>query len=195
MAFQEDIFPSVSPRRWHRLASGVLELSHMTLLMTNGQEAVYLQMYKDERGPQEETVVYLFTVGFLAAAISASFVGSLTGIIFAALMCTMMCGSFTHYSSLAQSRWVRNPSTLLTVTLTVASWCFIVLVLTHNEVATLCCFCVFGFCCGIYFPSIAHLKEQIVDDGIRTKIYGVMRIPLNMFVVLGLTLTKDDEHH
>lgn len=34
-------------------------------------------MYKDEKGLAEETVAYLFTTGFFAAAISASFVGSL----------------------------------------------------------------------------------------------------------------------
>jgi hypothetical protein len=101
------------------------------------------------------------------------------GMIFAALMCAMMLGSlfFTSYSSL---KFRVSPSTLLTITLMVASFCFIVPVLTHNETMTFWCFCIFEICCGIYIPSIAHLKEKIIDDGVRAKIYGIMRIPLNI---------------
>jgi len=115
------------------------------------------------------------------------------GMIFAALMCAMMLGSlfFTYYSSLATSRWVVSSSKMLTVTLFVASACFILPVLVHNEAVNFWCFCIFEICCGIYFPSIAHLKEKIVEDGVRAKIYGILRIPLNIFVVLGLMLTKD----
>lgn len=116
------------------------------------------------------------------------------GMIFAGLMCAMMLGSlfFTYYSSLPD-RWFGNPSRMLMITLAVASCCFILPVLTHDEAITFWCFCVFEVCCGIYFPSIAHLKEKIVDDGVRAKIYGIMRVPLNVFVVLGLMLTKDGE--
>lgn len=32
-----------------------------------------------------------------------------------------------------------------------------------------------------------------MEDGVRAKIYGILRIPLNCFVVLGLMLTKDGE--
>lgn len=118
------------------------------------------------------------------------------GTIFAALMCAMMLGSlfFTYYSSLVESRWVGKPSTLLMITLSVASICFMVPVLTHNEALTFWCFCIFEVACGIYFPSMAHLKEKIVDDGVRAKIYGIMRVPLNLFVVVGLMLTKDGKH-
>ncbi len=38
---------------------------------------------------------------------------------------------------------------------------------------------------------MAHLKEKIIDDGVRAKIYGIVRIPLNVFVVIGLMLTQD----
>lgn len=114
----------------------------------------------------------------------------LFGTIFAALMCAMMLGSlfFTYYSSL---KLRVTSSTPLTINLTVASACFIIPVLTHSETITFWCFCIFEICCGIYFPSIAHLKEKIIDDGVRAKIYGIMRIPLNIFVVVGLMLTRD----
>jgi hypothetical protein len=115
------------------------------------------------------------------------------GMIFAALMCSMMLGSmfFTYYSSLSSERRVVSPSTLLMLTLMVASACFVLPVITHHEAVTFWCFCVFEMCCGIYFPSMAHLKEKNIDDGVRAKIYGIMRVPLNAFVVIGLMLTKD----
>jgi MFS transporter, MFS domain-containing protein family, molybdate-anion transporter len=115
------------------------------------------------------------------------------GVIFAALMCSMMLGSlfFTYYSSLPASRWVATSSTLLTVTLMVASLCFVVPVICQQEAATFWCFSIFEICCGIYFPSIAHLKEKYVDDGVRAKIYTIMRFPLNAFVFIGLVVTKE----
>jgi hypothetical protein len=73
----------------------------------------------------------------------------------------------------------------------VSCLCFIVPVIIHDEIITFWCFCIFEICCGIYFPSIAHLKERYVDDGVRAKIYGILRVPLNVFVVVGLVLTKD----
>lgn len=112
------------------------------------------------------------------------------GMIFAALMCAMMLGSqfFTLYTSL---KLPVAPSMLLTITLAVASVCFIVPVLTHSETITFWCFSIFEICCGIYYPSMAHLKGNIIGDGVRAKIYGIMRIPLNAFVVVGLMLTQD----
>jgi len=115
------------------------------------------------------------------------------GMIFAALMCSMMLGSmfFTYYSSLSLTNRIVSPCTLLGLTLLVASACFVLPVLTHWEPVTFWCFCIFEICCGIYFPSIAHLKEKNIDDGVRAKIYGIMRVPLNAFVVIGLMLTKE----
>ena len=40
---------------------------------------------------------------------------------------------------------------------------------------------------------MGNLKEKIVDDGVRAKVYGVLRVPLNVFVVVGLGLTRDGE--
>ncbi|KAL3418756.1 major facilitator superfamily domain containing protein 5 [Phlyctema vagabunda] len=119
------------------------------------------------------------------------------GMIFAALMCAMMLGSifFTWYSSLPRGGWVVGPSTLLMYSLMVAATCFLIPVLIRDEAITFWCFCVFEICCGIYFPTIGTLKEKIIDDGVRAKIYGILRVPLNVFVVIGLGLTQDGERH
>ena len=117
------------------------------------------------------------------------------GMIFAALMCAMMLGSlfFTWYSALPPGRWVVSPSTLLIFSLMVAACCFLIPVLIRDEAITFWCFCIFEMCCGVYFPTMGNLKEKIVDDGVRAKVYGVLRVPLNVFVVVGLGLTKDGE--
>jgi len=41
---------------------------------------------------------------------------------------------------------------------------------------------------------MGNLKEKIVDDDIRAKIYGILRLPLNLFVVIGLGLTRDGKY-
>lgn len=117
------------------------------------------------------------------------------GMIFAALMCAMMLGSlfFTWYSALPSGRWVASLSTLLMFSLVVAANCFLIPILIRDEAITFWCFCVFEMCCGVYFPTMGNLKEKIVGDGVRAKVYGMLRVPLNVFVVIGLGFTKDGE--
>lgn len=38
-------------------------------------------------------------------------------------------------------------------------------------------------------------KGRIVDDGVRANIYGLLRIPLNVFVVMALTTTVEGDAH
>jgi MFS transporter, MFS domain-containing protein family, molybdate-anion transporter len=38
-------------------------------------------------------------------------------------------------------------------------------------------------------------KGRIVDDGVRANIYGVLRIPLNIFVVVAPTTTTEGGEH
>jgi MFS transporter, MFS domain-containing protein family, molybdate-anion transporter len=38
---------------------------------------------------------------------------------------------------------------------------------------------------------MAYQKGKIVEDGVRANVYGLMRIPLNVFVVLVLSTTKE----
>lgn len=118
------------------------------------------------------------------------------GVIFADLMCAMMLGSrfFTWYSAQPLGGWIVSPAMMLVISQLVASCCFIIPTLWRNEAVTFWCFCVFEMCCGVYFPTMGNLKEKIVDDNIRAKIYGILRLPLNLFVVIGLGLTQDGEY-
>jgi MFS transporter, MFS domain-containing protein family, molybdate-anion transporter len=69
--------------------------------------------------------------------------------------------------------------------------CFAIPVLIRDEKITFWSFCVFEVCCGLYFPLMAYQRGKIVEDGVRARMYGMMRIPLNVFVVLVLATTKE----
>ncbi len=45
----------------------------------------------------------------------------------------------------------------------------------------------------MYWPSVGYLKGRFIEDGIRARVYGMLRIPLNMFVVVALSLVKEGE--
>lgn len=49
----------------------------------------------------------------------------------------------------------------------------------------------FEFCVGMYFPSMAFLKASLVNEERRGKVYGLMRAPLNAFIVLCLVTVKE----
>jgi hypothetical protein len=40
---------------------------------------------------------------------------------------------------------------------------------------------------------MGSLKSKLVDDSSRASVYGILRIPLNVFVVLALSTTKEGE--
>jgi hypothetical protein len=112
------------------------------------------------------------------------------GLIFAILMCSMMFGSLL-YKSLSTGPHPLASQKILTGVLVLASVCFFVPGHVRDERITLWCFCIFELCCGAYYPVMASLKGKLVDDGLRASVYGMLRIPLNVFVVLALSTTKE----
>lgn len=47
----------------------------------------------------------------------------------------------------------------------------------------------------MYYPVMASLKGKYIEDGARASIYGILRVPLNAFVVLALSTTREGEVH
>lgn len=41
---------------------------------------------------------------------------------------------------------------------------------------------------------MASLKGKLIDDGLRASVYSVLRIPLNAFVVLALSTTREGQY-
>lgn len=44
---------------------------------------------------------------------------------------------------------------------------------------------------GAYFPSMASLKGKLFQDGSRGRIYGILRLPLNLFVIAAHSLAEE----
>lgn len=135
---------------------------------------------------------------FPALAMSHKLAGSTSelpfGLIFASLMGSMMLGSmlFNNITAAPTSFPVNR---LFICTLMVASMCFFIPTQIRDETVTLWCFCIFEICCGVYYPLMAHLKGQLIEDSARASVYGILRVPLNAFVVLALSTTREGVHH
>ncbi|KAF1965062.1 DUF791-domain-containing protein [Bimuria novae-zelandiae CBS 107.79] len=135
---------------------------------------------------------------FPALKLSHELSGSTTdlpfGLIFAILMCCMMFGSML-YNNLSTSTTSLPTKQILIYTLAAASLCFFLPAHIREENIVLWCFCIFEMCCGIYYPAMGSLKSKLVEDGMRASVYTILRVPLNAFVVLALSMTREGEHH
>lgn len=143
-----------------------------------------------------EGSMYLF-VFFWAPALqsSSSLSSSLPyGLIFASFMSSTMVSSllFTHLMS--SSRPLLSHKSLLLVILIASAMTFYLLstpMVETSEQAMFWLFCLFEGCVGMYWPTMGYLKGQWVEDGVRAKVYGFLRVPLNMFVVVSLAVSGD----
>lgn len=57
-----------------------------------------------------------------------------------------------------------------------------------SEQATFWLLCTFGACTGAYGPCMGILRGRMVGDAVRARVYGFMRIPVNIFVVVSLMM-------
>jgi MFS transporter, MFS domain-containing protein family, molybdate-anion transporter len=106
----------------------------------------------------------------------------------------MMFGSLL-YKRISTSAKPIPSQQILTGLLVLASACFFMPAYFRDERITLWCFCLFELCCGVYYPVMGSLKGKLIDDGMRASIYGILRVPLNVFVVLALSTTKEGKFH
>ena len=111
------------------------------------------------------------------------------GVIFACFMACVMAASL-GFNLVMQRRLVRY-SSLFVGLLVVANWVFVKLAGPRTEAATFWLFCLFEACVGLYWPCTGYLKGRLIDDGVRAKVYSLMRVPLNLFVVAALVLTRE----
>jgi len=144
--------------------------------------------------------MYLFVFFWTPALKAAQLYGSNSppdlplGMIFACFMGSVMLGSLA-FNLLVSKYQIISPSRLLTIIFATASSSLLVTVLGKNEAMTFWSFCVFEACVGMYWPSVGYLKGRFIDDGIRARVYGMLRIPLNAFVVVALSLIKEGDDY
>jgi len=110
------------------------------------------------------------------------------GVIFAIFMMACMCGA--SVATIVGD--ALKPSMRLMVTFSIGIGSFGIMsgVAGNGNLGTcFVAFCLFEFCCGLYFPSIGVLKSEVVPENVRTTMYNIYRIPLNAMVV-GLLLSN-----
>lgn len=113
------------------------------------------------------------------------------GIIFASFMASVLAASLIF--SLVMHKRLLKFTHLLVGILGAAGLVFYTLEHPRGEQLTFWLFCLFEACVGMYWPCMGYLKGQLIDDGSRAQLYGILRVPLNVFVVVSLYFTGDGE--
>ncbi|KAI0839962.1 DUF791-domain-containing protein [Hypoxylon sp. FL0890] len=114
------------------------------------------------------------------------------GYIFSSFMASSMAAALI-FNIVMQKRPFKY-SRLLVGILLAANFCFVKLAGPKTEDATFWLFCLFEACVGMYWPCTGYLKGHLVEDDIRAKVYSILRIPLNIFVVVALAVVGDSKH-
>ncbi|KAI1073445.1 DUF791-domain-containing protein [Whalleya microplaca] len=115
------------------------------------------------------------------------------GYIFSSFMASSTAAALL-YNIVMQRKPVKY-SRLLVSTLLAANFCFVKLAGPKTEDAAFWLFCLFQACVGMYRPCMGYLKGRLVEDSSRAKVYGIMRTPLNIFVVAFLMLVGDSSSY
>ncbi|KAI4834150.1 DUF791-domain-containing protein, partial [Aureobasidium sp. EXF-8845] len=110
------------------------------------------------------------------------------GVVFSSYMCAMMVGSIV-FTLIPPSH--DKGHYILKIVLTSACICLLSSVLSESEALVFWAFCLFEVCVGAYFPSMASLKGRLIQDGSRGRIYGILRLPLNLFVIAAHSLAEE----
>lgn len=115
------------------------------------------------------------------------------GYIFSSFMASSMAAALI-FNIVMQKRPFKY-SRLLIGILLAANFCFVKLAGPKTEDAAFWLFCLFEACVGMYWPCTGYLKGRLVEDDVRAKVYSVLRIPLNIFVVVSLAIAGDSKSY
>ena len=64
-------------------------------------------------------------------------------------------------------------------------------ILSRHEYVRFTAFCGIEMALGVYFPSMEMLKSRVVNEAAPGRIYELMRMPLNAFV-MGILCTAGE---
>lgn len=128
------------------------------------------------------------------------------GVIFASFMAAMILGALLfkalsgsealllqRSTGASASAATRAPVCLLIGAVVLAGVSLSWLSMLRAELAQFCAFLAFEIANGVYVPSIAYARGLVVDDKSRAGLYGLMRLPLFIFVILALGITAEGE--
>lgn len=129
------------------------------------------------------------------------------GVIFASFMAAMILGALL-FKALSGSKALQlqgSPTTTVAAAATRAPVCLLVgavvlagvslswLSMLRSELAQFCAFLAFEVANGVYVPSMAYARGLVVSDKSRAGLYGLMKLPLFVFVILALGITAEGE--
>ncbi|KAI0142727.1 DUF791-domain-containing protein [Xylariaceae sp. FL1272] len=114
------------------------------------------------------------------------------GVIFSCFMAATMAAALS--CNIILDRGIIQHAQILVGVLLLADLCFVGLATPRSEGVAFWLFCLFEACVGMYWPCIGYLKGRLVDDEVRTKVYSIMRIPLNIFVVVSLLMVMNTDN-
>ncbi|KAH6842984.1 hypothetical protein B0I37DRAFT_208477 [Chaetomium sp. MPI-CAGE-AT-0009] len=140
-----------------------------------------------------EGSMYLFVFFWVPALRSVqSSPGDLPyGLIFASFMAATLASSLA-FNAITERGLMRH-TTLLVAILGLSAACFFLSSSPKSEQSAFWVFCLFEAAVGMYWPCMGYLKGRLVADGVRAQVYGILRIPLNIFVVVSLLVTGDGD--
>lgn len=120
------------------------------------------------------------------------------GVISASLMASMIIGALLFNVSSSSRRLTcdvgasaKRPVCLLLSAVAIAGLSLLGLSMLRSEITQFSAFLLFEVANGVYTPSMAYIRGLVVDDKGRTGLYGLMKIPLFIFVILALGITAE----
>jgi len=106
------------------------------------------------------------------------------GHIFTGFMVFCLLGTRV-YSYLSKTMAVEEIGLLVMVG---SAACHLTVLLFQNVQVRFVAFLAFEVCVGLYFPMIGTLKGDIVPESMRSTIYNIYRLPLNIIVLMPLLM-------
>lgn len=113
------------------------------------------------------------------------------GTIFSSLMAAMSLGSFTFLYTSLDANSMQLSSRTIQLASSISASALLATILLRDELSRFWAFCIFEICVGLYYPSMTYLKSRLVQEERRGRVYGLMRVPLNLFTVFCLTTVSE----
>ncbi|KAI0453781.1 hypothetical protein F5B21DRAFT_274347 [Xylaria acuta] len=114
------------------------------------------------------------------------------GVIYSSFMAASMAATLA-FNIIMDKRIVKY-SRLAVGVASVAAFCFAKLAGAKTEAGTFWLFCLLQACIGMFTPCVGYLKGRLIEDDARATVYGVMRVPFNILVIVSLLVAKDNNN-
>ncbi|KAF5704516.1 major facilitator superfamily domain-containing protein [Fusarium globosum] len=115
----------------------------------------------------------------------------LFGTIFSSLMAAMSLGSFMFLYTSRDANSIQFSSRTIQLASSISASALLSTILRRDELSRFWAFCVLEICVGMYYPSMTYLKDRLVQEERRGRVYGLMRVPLNFFTMVCLTTVSE----